>query len=163
MERKKEYLSEEKLIVRHSGEIPEVAYHGSIYYLTKDPDGPGIVLDKDDLETLKEEVIHRYTTIMMRDLTPENRDKGMYRGLARCMCNWRRLCLFCGKEKRDVGRIRAETAAALLHLMRREIADARSDIPSCINCTVAELEEFAGNLELNPDIDLPTGWRELCL
>ena len=37
-------LEEELLLVRHSGEIPEVALHASVHYLTEDPEGPGLVL-----------------------------------------------------------------------------------------------------------------------
>jgi hypothetical protein len=32
-------LADELLIVRHSGEIPEVALHGSIFFLTREPNG----------------------------------------------------------------------------------------------------------------------------
>ena len=33
-------LDDELLIIRHSGEIPEVALQGSIFFLTSDPQGP---------------------------------------------------------------------------------------------------------------------------
>ncbi len=61
-------LADELLIVRHSGEIPEVALHSSIYYLTQDPDGPTISIDAEDLDQLKGAALERYQEIIFRDL-----------------------------------------------------------------------------------------------
>ncbi|MCK5544700.1 MAG: hypothetical protein KAI35_05750, partial [Desulfobulbaceae bacterium] len=100
--KKEDYLEEEAIIVRNSGEIPEITYHGSIYYLTKDPEGPGLTLDNEDLSRLKNEVVERYRNILLRDMILENRDKGLYRGLARSIANWRRLYEFSRQEERDI-------------------------------------------------------------
>ncbi len=43
------YLEEELLLIENSGEIPEVAYHGSLYFLREDPDGPALNLSDEDL------------------------------------------------------------------------------------------------------------------
>ena len=84
---KKTYIAEEAFVVLHSGEIPEVTYHESIYYLTEDVEGPGLQLNIDDVFPLKQAVIKRYRAIILRDIDPGNRDKGLYRGMARCVAN----------------------------------------------------------------------------
>ena len=150
-------------MVLHAGEIPEIALHSSLYYLTEDPDGPGLELDNGDILPLKQAVIKRYRAIILRDLEPENRDKGMYRGLARCGVNWQRLHKFCTRENLDISGIRAETAAALQKFLRREMADVQSGKrTSCINCTRAELSGLAQSLGLSVE-NLPAGWQILCL
>ena len=160
--KKKDYLSEEAIIVRNSGEIPEVTYHGSIYYLTKDPEGPGLTLDNEDLSRLKDEVIQGYRTILLRDMTLENRNKGLYRGLARSIANWQRLYEFSRREEKDVSSIRSEAADALKNFLHGEISDVQNGSrASCINCSASGLEEFAKNLGIDPD-SLPSGWLELC-
>ncbi|XOF33144.1 MAG: hypothetical protein ACL93V_14170 [Candidatus Electrothrix sp. YB6] len=50
-------LEDELLILRHSGELPEIAYHSSLYYLTADKDGPGLVLTEDEQKMLQEAAI----------------------------------------------------------------------------------------------------------
>ena len=158
---KAEQLADELLIVRHSGEIPEVALHGSIYYLTKDSDGPRMTLDAKDIALLKSAVVERYCEIIFRDLEPDNRDKGLYRGLARCVANWGRLSKFCHHEGREVGRIRSKVAAALCRFIGRELRDVQScSRVSCINCTLPEFESLLVELRLPPD-KLPPGWPSL--
>jgi len=51
---KKTYIEEEAFIVQHSGEIPEIAFQGSLYFLTEDPDGPVLKLDASDILPLKQ-------------------------------------------------------------------------------------------------------------
>ena len=53
---KKAYIAEEAFMVLHSGEIPEIALHSSLYYLTEDPDGPGLELNADEILPLKQAV-----------------------------------------------------------------------------------------------------------
>jgi hypothetical protein len=150
-------------MVRHSGEIPEVALHSSIYYLTQDPDGPAITLDAKDLAQLKGAALERYQEIIFRDLEPNNRDRGLYRGLARCVANWGRFSKFCRQEGREVDRIRSEVAAALCRFLGRELRDVQSgNRTSCINCSADELRQLAADLYLSDD-DLPVGWQCLCL
>jgi len=155
-------LADELLIVRHSGEIPEVALHSSIYYLTQDSGGPTISLDAEDLDQLKGAVLERYQEIIFRDLEPDNRDKGLYRGLARCLANWGRFSKFCRQEGREVDRIRSEVAEALRRFIDRELRDVQSGSrTSCINCSADELIQLAAALYLSEE-DLPDGWQCLC-
>ena len=159
---KKTYIEEEAFIVRHSGEIPEVAYHGSLYYLTEDPTGPGIELAPQDTKPLSQAVVERYREIVLRDLEPANRDKGLYRGLARCAANWQRLEKFCAREKMDFLVIQNEAATALKEFLNNEIDDVvNGNRSSCINCSAKEIETLIDSLGLSVD-DLPEGWQELC-
>ncbi|MDA8163785.1 MAG: hypothetical protein M0017_01945 [Desulfobacteraceae bacterium] len=163
MAEKEFLLEEEKLLVRNSGEIPEVALHGSLYYLTADPEGPGVELGPGDVAALGEQVIARYLEIIHRDLDPGNRDKSIYRGLARAAVNWQRLARFCRKANRDEGEFRAECAAALRGFLTREAADVRAGHRrSCINCPAETLAELAAALGLVP-AELPAGWQDFCL
>lgn len=157
------YFADELLIVRHSGEIPEVALHGAIFFLTHDPHGPGLKIGPEELLLLKEMVVARYREIIGRDLEPANRDHGSYRGLARCICNWQRLKRFCGKEGFTLEPFRKEAAIALVALLRAETFDiASARRLSSINCTARELTEFIAELGLNRG-DLPEGWGDICL
>lgn len=157
------HLHDELLIVRHSGEIPEVALHGSIFFLTRDPDGPGLEITPDQLLLLQKMVVARYQEIIHRDLDPNNRDKGLYRGLARCIVNWQRLQKFCHRAGFATDSARNEFAAALVALLKRELRDVATQtrIPS-INCSRSELDGFIRELRIKPE-DLPAGWHDLCL
>ena len=156
-------LSEELLIVRHSGEIPEVAYHGSIYYLTADREGPQISLNQDDLAQLQKMVVERYCEIIQRDLTPENRDKSIYRGLARCVANWQRLCKFCQKTEIDLESIRQDTVHQLRDFLHQEVSEVQNGSRcSSINCPGNTLADFTKNLGIDPAL-LPTNWQKICL
>ncbi len=149
-------------MVQHSGEIPEVTLHEALYHLTRDPDGPCLVLEPEDVLPLKHAVVRRYRTIILRDLDPENRDKSIYRGLARCLANWQRLHKFCIKEEIDYEEIREEAAAGLVKFLDNEVGDVTSGCrESCVNCCDNELAELAGSLGLSMK-DLPEGWRGLC-
>lgn len=156
------HLADELLIVRHSGEIPEVALHGSLYYLTRDPDGPGLVLSEAEIMALKGMVAERYREIIGRDLAPANRDRPLYRGVARAAVNWRRLEKFCAREGLAAEAWRREIRAALLAFLQTETAEvaAKKRRPS-INCPARELRAFAAAVGLSPT-DLPPGWEKLC-
>jgi hypothetical protein len=155
-------LAEEMLLVRNSGEIPEVALHGSLYFLSEDPEGPGLELTEADRALLEEQVLARYREIICRDFTPENRDRSFYRGLARAAVNWRRLAEFCRNTARNAESYRAETAMALLEFLVRESAEVKEGHRcSSINCTAAFLTDFARELGLTPE-ELAPGWQELC-
>ena len=158
-----EVLEDEVLIVRNSGEIPEVAFHGSIYYLTEDPDGPELTLTNDNLRLLKKQVIARYQEIVLRDLIPENRDKSIYRGVKRSIANWRRLLKFCEREKQNIAAFRKEVAQALVNFLHQEKSEVSAGLrDSCINCTATELLHFARKLQLSTEM-LPESWQSLCL
>lgn len=159
---KEALITEEAFVVLHSGEIPEVTFHESLYYLTEDIEGPSLKLDAEDVLPLKYAVVKRYRTIILRDIDPENRDKRIYRGLARCIANWQRLHNFCTREKMDFQIIQQETADALKGFMSKEVADVEGKKrSSCINCSNKEIEILANSLGLSVG-DLPEGWQELC-
>ncbi len=160
---KKTYIEEEAFVVLHSGEIPEVTLHESLYHLTEDSDGPVLMLDGKDILPLKQAVVSRYREIILRDLDPANRDKSIYRGLARCAANWQRLEKFCRRENLALQAIRDEVAIALGQFFDNEIRDVQSGSRvSCINCSHQEIENLAYSLGSSLD-NLPKGWQELCL
>ena len=160
---KKNILSEEALLILHSGEIPEVAYHGSIYYLTEDPEGPLLNIEPQDLISLEEAVVQRYRTIILRDLIPGNRDRSIYRGLKRCAANWRRLVNFADKRSIDIFSIHKEVIDALKDFLNQEIMDVSSGRrETCINCSYSILTEFVYGLGLSRD-DLPERVEMLCM
>ena len=159
---KKSYIEEEVFVVQHSGEIPEVTLYESLYHLTEDPDGPALNLEAEDILPLKQAVVKRYRVIILRDLDPGNRDKRIYRGLARCAANWQRLMKFCIREGIDSQEIRKEAANALQEFLDVEVIDVGSgNRSSSINCCQADIEELAISLGVSLD-SLPEGWRELC-
>lgn len=144
MHERAELLSQETLIVRHSGEIPEIAFHGSLYYLGQDPEGPGLELTQGEIALLRQEALARYREIILRDLNPENRDKSLYRGLKRCICNWERLGKFCRRQSIPLCEtVRREVAQALHLFLHREKNEVRAGLrTSSINCTPEELRAF---------------------
>ena len=163
MNDKEEILDEEILIIRHSGEIPEITFHSSLYYLSHDPEGPHLVLTAEDLTLLREPVIKRYREIMLRDLDPDNRDKSIYRGVKRCIFNWDRLGKFCRREKLPVSKnLRQEITSALNAFLHREALEVKEGLRvSCINCSNEELLQFAEQIDLALP-KLPDNLEQLC-
>ena len=160
---KETLIAEEAFVVLHSGEIPEVTFHEALYHLREDAEGPCLQLNSDDVLPLKLAVVNRYRAIILRDLDPENRDKSICRGLARCIANWQRMTNFCTREKMDFSVIKTETSEALQCFLQQETADVESKKrSSCINCCQAEIEELAMSLLGLAVEDLPEGWRVLC-
>ncbi len=98
MENIREEVKEEAEIIRHAGEIPEVAFWNSLHFLTEDPEGPKLKLSLAEEEYLKKAVIERYLLIIERDLTYENKGKSHYRGLERAIANWKRISSFAERE-----------------------------------------------------------------
>ncbi|MEW6517960.1 MAG: hypothetical protein AB1461_00970 [Thermodesulfobacteriota bacterium] len=163
MSGKETYLEDEVFIIEDAGgEMPEVAMHGSLYYLCSDPEGPCLLLETQDHFPLKKAVINRYQTIILRDLQPENRKKSIYRGLRRSAINWQRLKLFAATEQLDISQVRGKVAATLLSFLEQEICSVKGHgEKSCINCSRLALQEFAGELGLTSE-DLAPGWQDLC-
>ncbi|MBW1670777.1 MAG: hypothetical protein JRF20_07395 [Deltaproteobacteria bacterium] len=159
---KKHILSEEALLILNSGEVPEVAYYGSIHYLTEDPEGPCFNIEPQDLTSLEEAVVRRYRTIILRDVTLGNRGKSIYRGLKRCAANWKRLVNFSDKRSIDIFSIRKEVIEALKDFLSQEIVDLSSGKrKTCINCSYSVLTELAYGLGLSRN-DLPARVKMLC-
>ena len=155
-------LEEEYLIVRNSGEIPEIALHATLYYLTEDKDGPRLILTDEDLEFLQDAALERYMEIVLRDLDPENRDLSLYRGVRRTIYNWQRMQDFCGRTGRDCPEFAAVVRKALIDFLHRESRDVQVSLRrSSINCSSSDLEEFRRQLEIAED-SLPDNWQSLC-
>lgn len=149
---KQEILKDEVLMIEKSGEMPEVAFYESLYFLRDDPEGPGFYLDEYDQLPLKKAVIRRYTSIILRDLNPRNRKKSIYRGLKRSIINWDRLKKYSGKENLDIEEVRKKTADSLIFFLKQEWHDVtEKKAESCLNCSRIELEKFAVDLGLKKE------------
>jgi len=154
-------IDDEALIIEDGGEMPEVTLHSCLYFLSEDGEGPQLTLADHDLLRLKQAVIKGYRRIIVRDLTPENRGKGLYRGLARSLVNWRRLARFCRREGLDPSWVREETRELLGRFLRIEIEDVACQArKSCINCSGTELLAYCGEVGFDPSC-LPDGWQEV--
>lgn len=158
---KQEFLADEVLMIEDGGEMPEVALNSSLYYLTRDLEGPQLSLNELELRPLKEAVVRRFGFIILRDLQPENRTKSIYRGLARSYANWFRLRGYCQREQVCLEAVQEQVVRDLQQFLRIELHDVTVEgKKSCINCTQLELEEYAQcvGLELNDGVK---GWRKL--
>ena len=156
-------LEDEVLLLRDSGEIPEIAYHAALYYLTEDKEGPGLAaLSEQELALLQDAALDRYQEIVLRDLDPDNRDLGIYRGIRRSVYNWQRMQDFCSRLGRDCMFFKKTVARALSEFLDREVADVTSKYrASSVNCSVEQLTGFAAALDC-PLERLPDSWRQLC-
>ncbi len=147
MSNRQELLDNEWHAVRDSGEIPEVAYHSSLYYLTTDENGPRLQLSDEEIDRLLDAARCRYRDIILRDMTPENRGKSFYRGLKRSMENWRRFTVFHERYKVELLSLQQEAASALQAFLAVEVAE--GIFPSAsLNCSLQELFAFARELGL---------------
>jgi len=157
-----DHLDNEWFVVRHSGEIPEIALYAARHYLTEAEDGPRLDLSPEQWGRLLGAAEGRYREIVLRDLQPENRDTSVYRGLARSIINYCRFESFCRRHGLDMEDFCREVAAALLIFLVVEAAEvARGGRESCINCTFTELNDFACRIGLVRD-SLPISMRRLC-
>ena len=158
-----EYLDNEWFVVRHSGELPEVALHSSLHYLTTADDGPRLSLADHQLQGLREAAKERYREIIIRDLLPENRAASIYRGVQRAIVNYRRYLKFCNRQGGEVShRFTGEIAESLLNLLAAECADVFQGAGrSAINCSFQDLISFAVELGLDPSA-FPEGVADLC-
>ena len=156
-------LENELFILRDSGELPEIAYHSTLYYLTADPEGPQLSLNSEEQRLLQEAAMARCKEIVLRDLEPANRDLRIYRGPLRSVYNWQRYQKFCGRiDRQPDGAFQADAAQALTSFLAQEIADVgQGKRESSINCCSETLLAFADQLHLNEEA-LPHGWKELC-
>ena len=144
-----EYIDNEWFVVRHSGEMPEVAYHSALYYLSKAEDGPKFSLGPDQRRQLCGAAEERFREIVLRDLQPENRGTTIYRGVKRSMVNYRRYLRFCHREGLEIAGFSGEVAAALLlFLVSEAVASAKGMRQSVINCSFQELNHFAVEIGL---------------
>ncbi len=140
-------LEDEWLIVRNSGEIPEITYHASLYYLEKDPLGPGLDLGSAQKQHLKEAAVERYQEIILRDIQSENFSKTIYRGVKRTIYNWHRYEAFCARQELECQQFRETISTALLLFIDQGIEAAGKSLPEqFLNCRVDELQKFMKDL-----------------
>ena len=150
-------VEDELFLLRDSGELPEIAYHSSLYYLTEDQDGPGLFLSEGEKRLLQEAALERCQQIVLRDLVPDNRDLGIYRGPQRSIYNWQRYCRFCQRvDQRQDDAFKERVAQALVRFIRQEAVDVEEGYRvSSVNCTTEDLLAFAdevGVSSLNSDL-----------
>ena len=155
MQERRSIIEDEFFLLRDSGELPEIAYHSSLYYLTEDQDGPGLVLTESEKRLLQEAALERCREIVLRDLMPDNRDLGIYRGPQRSIYNWQRYCKFCRRTKRQIDDwFRAKVAQALITFIQQEMEDIREgQRDSSVNCTTEDLLIFAEELGVSRSND----------
>lgn len=142
-----ELLDDEWLIVRNSGEIPEITYHASLYHLEKDPLGPDIELTKGQKQYLKDAAVERYHEIILRDIQVENVPKTIYRGVRRTIYNWHRYQAFCARQGLECRKFRQTVATTLLLFLEQGVDAAGESLPEqFLNCRFDELVQFAEEL-----------------
>ena len=145
---RQELLENEWFVVRHSGEIPEIALHSAFHYLTEDPNGPRLQLSVEELHSLQEAAAARYQEIILRDLCYENHKLTSYRGIQRAIFNWHRFVAFCERQdtichtlhkpeiaacrlfQGQMNKDRSATAEAFLILLKKVIDDILAPAPS---------------------------------
>ncbi|MCD6319229.1 MAG: hypothetical protein J7M03_00955 [Candidatus Desulfofervidaceae bacterium] len=150
-------IEEEREIITHAGELPEVALYASLYYLTEDPEGPHLVLTPEEVAFLKEGVIEGYKKIILRDLNLKMRGENIFRGTERAIINYRRLKRFAKKERIGINNLIPEIAQALITYMEIEIKDPYLKTHSLrtVNCSKKDWEWFIKELNLTPSHLLP--------
>lgn len=151
-DKRQQILEDELLMVRHSGEMPEVAYHASLYYLCDDPEGPKLSLSEEEQQQLMKAAQEQYLEIIYRDLNPDNRDLSLYRGIERSFVNWQRLTRFCTRLNQDWHKFRGPVGNALTAFLCLECEEVLSGKAiSKLNCTHRELCLFLDELDLDRD------------
>ncbi len=162
IDNRQELIEDEWLIVRHSGEIPEIAFSSVLYYLSEDEDGPRICLSEKERNYLQSGAKRRYREIVLRDLQPENRDKTIYRGVKRTIFNYYRFSTFCRRQGVHFSSFRSQAASAFLSFILREVEDVASgQRRCCLNASYDEIIAFSAELRIAIN-DLPTGLKEIC-
>ncbi len=157
-----DYLEQEWYVVRHSGEIPEIALHSSFYYLSEDGDGPQLVLSSAQKMVLVEAAAERFREIILRDLSYENRDKREYRGVGRAMVNYQRYKTFCQRQCYEDQRFAEDAAyALLLFLAAEQVIAHQESVGDVLNCSFRELCAFGVELGLVQSV-FPESVAPLC-
>jgi hypothetical protein len=155
-------MEEELLLVRHSGEIPEVALHASLHFLCDDEEGPRLILSSEEIKHLYEAALARYQEIILRDLNVANRDLSLFRGIRRANHNWYRFVRFIEKIGWPYEEFRRTAAVSLLHYLWLELDEVSSGKRSpSINCSADALLTFALAMDIDP-VNLPDNWSFLC-
>ncbi len=150
MNSKESYLQQEVDWIENSGEMPEVAFYESLFYLTEEEEGPKLVLTSSDIKVLEDAVVNRFKTIILRDLEFANRRSTIFRGLKRAIINYNRLKKYQKRKNRIDSGMKDEMSSSLLEYIRCECEDISDKrYYRTINCTREELEHFAEELGVN--------------
>lgn len=161
-EERNELLADEWLIVRDSGEIPEVTLHATLHYLTEEDDGPKLSLNEEELNELKDAAVKRYHEIILRDMSMENFHKNFYRGLRRSLYNWHRCVAFMKRQSIKADGFKMIAAKSFLLFIEQGITLAGKELPATfINCSVLELGELAEELGVTAE-QLPSDIEQFC-
>lgn len=156
------YIEDEWFVVRHSGEMPEVAFHSSIHFLSHAEDGPKLVLTEEQLVQLKHAAAQQYRDIVLRDLQQANRGRTIYRGIKRSIINYNRYLCFCERQNFSGFCFAADIAASLLLFLTTETIEvAKGGRAPVINCSFDELNHFAQKVGLVNE-QLPHSLACLC-
>ncbi len=139
-------VAEEVFLIEHSGELPELAFYNSIYYLCEDKEGPRVKLSEEDLLSLKKAVIKQYLRIIKRDLTPSNKNKRIYRGIERAWINWNRLLNFTNKFNLDISEAKKTVKSQLINFLENEIKESLTKGNINLNISKEELINFLKSL-----------------
>lgn len=159
---RKERLEEEWFMVRHSGEIPEIALHSAFYSLTEDPEEPRLQLSAEEIQYLQEAAAARYQEIILRDLCYDNRELTIYRGVRRAICNWHRFVVFCERQKSACPNLRRTTREAFLLLVNKVLHATGKAIPIPVfNCSFHDITLFAHELGISEE-QLPEDISRFC-
>jgi hypothetical protein len=148
-------IEDELVLLADSGELPEVAYHAALWHLCGDLYGPRLTLTEAERQQLQDEVLRRWERIILRDLTPAFRDRRIWRGPQRSICNWARYCTFCRRIGRQPDEsFRKRAAEALLAYLRQECDELRNGARQCssVNCACEELLDFARQLGVRQEL-----------
>ena len=143
-----EILEDEWLVVRHSGEIPEIALHSALYYLGQDPEGPRLILKEQEIGLLRAAAMERFAEIVLRDLNFANASLPIYRGLKRVIYNWQRYQVFCRRQQQNPDGLRDKAAQALRRKLDRVATEPGLKAPF-FNCTCLELSALMRDLGLD--------------
>jgi len=157
---REDIIEDEVFHIIKAGELPEVAYHSTLYHLSGDPEGPGIVPVQEEVNKFKWAVVECYKNIIFRDITPENRQKRRYRGLQRASINLNRLLRFINKESMVIGDLLEEISMKTLFFLQNEIKECSEGKASSINCSYETLKKFTEKLKISHLI--PPDIKELC-
>lgn len=140
-------IDNEWYIVRYSGEIPEIAYNSTIYFLTRASDGPQITLSDMHYDRLRQAAVDRYEEIILRDLLHENVGESVYRGIVRSICNYDRFTQFCTRQGLSPKTIQIATGQLLSEFLQTEFEQLTSKkYNPVINCSFSDLTDFAKTL-----------------
>ena len=160
---REDLLADEWLIVRHSGEIPEITFHSSLHYLCEEADGPQLSLNEEELARLQDAAVQRYQEIILRDMDVRNFHKTIYRGARRTLYNWERCRAFALRQSIDCTYVQKKAAHTLMVFLEQGVAAAGETLPQVfINCSMKQLRELAAGLGLDPE-QLPVDINKFCL